>query len=86
MKMSTASAAAFDGFIARIGAVISGRRTYDVSNGWDGEGEVPGAPLFVVTHHVPDQVPRTDPPPSLPTGSSVPSSRPWPSQQARTYA
>lgn len=62
MKMSAASAAAFDGFIARIGAVISGRRTYDVTNGWDGEGEVPGAPLFVVTHHVPDQVPPADPP------------------------
>jgi dihydrofolate reductase len=62
MKMSAASAEAFDGFIARIGAVISGRRTYDVSNGWDGEGEVPGAPLFVVTHHIPDQVPVADPP------------------------
>jgi dihydrofolate reductase len=60
--MSAASAAAFDGFIARIGAVITGRRTYDVTNGWDGEGEVPGAPLFVVTHHVPDQVPPADPP------------------------
>lgn len=62
MKMSAASAEAFDGFIARIGAVISGRRTYDVSNGWDGEGEVPGAPLFVVTHHIPGQVPVADPP------------------------
>lgn len=62
MKMSAASAEAFDGFIARIGAVISGRRTYDVSNGWDGEGEVPGAPLFVVTHHIPDKVPVADPP------------------------
>jgi dihydrofolate reductase len=62
MRMSAASAAAFDGFIARVGAVVSGRRTYDVANGWDGEGEVPGAPLFVVTHHVPAQVPPADPP------------------------
>jgi dihydrofolate reductase len=62
MKMSAASAAAFDGFIARIGAVITGRRTYDVAKAWNGEGEVPGAPLFVVTHHVPDQVPPADPP------------------------
>jgi dihydrofolate reductase len=62
MKMSAASAAAFDGFIARIGAVITGRRTYDVAQAWHGEGEVPGAPLFVVTHHVPDQVPLADPP------------------------
>jgi dihydrofolate reductase len=62
MKMSAASAAAFDGFIARIGAVISGRRTYDVTNGWEGKGEVPGAPLFVVTHRVPEQIPAADPP------------------------
>jgi hypothetical protein len=54
MKMSAASAAACDGFIARIGAVISGRRTYDVTNGWDGKGELSGAPPFVVTHHVPE--------------------------------
>lgn len=59
MKMSAASAAAFDGFIARIGAVITGRRTYDIAQAWHGQGEVPGAPLFVVTHHVPDQVPPT---------------------------
>jgi dihydrofolate reductase len=62
MKMSAASAAAFDGFIARIGAVITGRRTYDVAQAWHGQGEVPGAPLFVVTHQVPDQVPLADPP------------------------
>jgi dihydrofolate reductase len=59
MKMSAASAAAFDGFIARIGAEITGRRTYDIVQGWNGQGEVPGAPLFVVTHHAPDQVPAT---------------------------
>jgi dihydrofolate reductase len=59
MKMSTASAAAFDGFITRIGAVITGRRTYDIARAWHGQGEVPGAPLFVVTHHVPSQVPPT---------------------------
>jgi dihydrofolate reductase len=59
MKMSAASASAFDGFIARIGAVITGRRTYDIARAWHGQGEVPGAPLFVVTHHVPGQVPPT---------------------------
>jgi dihydrofolate reductase len=59
MNMSAASAAAFDGFIARIGAVITGRRTYDIAQAWEGQGEVPGAPLFVVTHHAPGQVPPT---------------------------
>jgi dihydrofolate reductase len=48
MKMSATSAAAFDGYIARVGAVITGRRTYDVTNGWEGEGELTGAPLFRV--------------------------------------
>jgi len=62
MAMSAISAAAFDGFIDRIGAVITGRRTYDITNGWDGEGEVPGAPLFVVTHRAPDRVAPADPP------------------------
>jgi dihydrofolate reductase len=62
MRMSAKSAAAFDGFIARIGAVITGRRTYDIARAWEGKGEVPGAPLFVVTHHVPGQVPPADPP------------------------
>jgi len=62
MSMSPASAAAFDGFIARIGAVITGRRTYDIARAWEGQGEVPGAPLFVVTRRIPDQVPPADPP------------------------
>jgi dihydrofolate reductase len=62
MKMSAASAAAFDEFIARIGAVITGRRTYDIAGAWEGQGELPGAPLFVVTHHVPDEVPTAVPP------------------------
>jgi dihydrofolate reductase len=61
-EVRKSSAAAFDGFIARIGAVITGRRTYDVASAWPGEGEVPGAPLFVVTHHIPDEVPPADPP------------------------
>jgi dihydrofolate reductase len=61
MSMSPASAAAFDGFIARIGAVITGRRTYDIAKAWDGQGEIPGVPLFVLTHHVPSEVPLADP-------------------------
>ena len=40
------------------GAVIIGRRTYDISGAWGGNGPVPGLPLFVVTHSVPASVPR----------------------------
>ena len=41
----------FDG-----GAIISGRRTYDIANGWGGRHPM-GVPFFVLTHHLPD----TDP-------------------------
>jgi len=61
-KMSAVSAAFFDEGVARVGAAITGRRTYDVSEAWDGSGPMPGIPLFVVTHHVPESVPPGDPP------------------------
>jgi dihydrofolate reductase len=60
--MSAVSAAFFDEGVGRIGAVISGRRTYDISEAWGGSGPMPGVPLFVVTHRVPDTVPTGDPP------------------------
>lgn len=60
-RMSAASARFFDGFASRCGAVIAGRRTYDIAAGWGGRGPLPGVPLFVLTHRVPD-----DPPPSEP--------------------
>lgn len=61
-RMSAVSAKTFDEFAARIGAVIAGRRTYDVSEAWGGTGPQPGIPLFVLTHQVPDTVPAGDPP------------------------
>jgi dihydrofolate reductase len=62
MKMSATSAALFDESAARVGAVIAGRRTYDVAGAWGGSGPLPGVPLFVLTHEVPDEVPAGDPP------------------------
>jgi dihydrofolate reductase len=61
-KMSAVSAAFFDEGVARVGPAITGRRTYDVSEAWGGSGPMPGIPLFVVTHHVPESVPPGDPP------------------------
>jgi len=61
-KMSAVSAAFFDEGVARVGAAITGRRTYDVSEAWGGSGPMPGIPLFEVTHHVPESVPPGDPP------------------------
>jgi dihydrofolate reductase len=61
-KMSGPSAAFFDEGVGATGAVIAGRRTYDVSGAWGGRGPMPGLPLFVMTHRVPDVVPTGDPP------------------------
>jgi dihydrofolate reductase len=60
--MSAVSAAFFDQGVSRVGAVIAGRRTYDISEAWGGSGPMPGVPLFVLTHQVPDTVPTGDPP------------------------
>jgi dihydrofolate reductase len=38
------------------GAVITGRRTYDLTNGWEGNHPM-RVPCFVVTHDVPTDVP-----------------------------
>jgi dihydrofolate reductase len=57
-KLSAASAEVFDTMAGRVGAVISGRRTYDITNGWGGDGPLPGVPLFVLTHQVPADVPQ----------------------------
>ena len=60
-RLSAASAQVFDALADRIGAVVAGRRTYDLVGGWDGHGPVPGAPLFVLTHAAPDPLPPSDP-------------------------
>jgi dihydrofolate reductase len=61
-KMSAISAAFFDEGVSGVGAVIAGRRTYDVNGGWGGAGPIPGVPLFVMTHRAPDPVSASDPP------------------------
>jgi dihydrofolate reductase len=60
--MATPSAEFFDEGVAGTGAVIAGRRTYDVSGAWGGRGPVPGLPLVVLTHRPPPQVPAGNPP------------------------
>ncbi len=61
-RLSAASAQVLDALADRIGAIITGRRTYDLVDGWDGHGPLPGAPLFVLTHVAPDPLPSSDPP------------------------
>jgi dihydrofolate reductase len=61
-QMSASSAQFFDAFTSRCGAIITGRRTYDLVNGWSGTGPLPGTPLFVLTHREPEERPVGDPP------------------------
>jgi dihydrofolate reductase len=58
LMLSSTSAEVFDSGIDSCGAVVTGRRTYDISRAWGGAGPVPGLPLFVLTHRVPEQVPE----------------------------
>jgi dihydrofolate reductase len=61
-RMSKRSAEFLDAMVDACGAVVTGRRTYDIAGAWGGDGPVPGRPLFVLTHSVPDQVPETSVP------------------------
>jgi dihydrofolate reductase len=46
-----------------IGAMISGRRTYDLTNGWNGTHDLGnGIPIFVLTESAPAEVPKGDTP------------------------
>jgi dihydrofolate reductase len=55
--LSACSAVVFQDLLDSSGAVVTGRRTYDVSNGWGGNGPMPRLPLFVVTHRLPVEIP-----------------------------
>lgn len=57
-KLSSSSAQVFDELCESEGAVVTGRRTYEIAHAWDGNGPSPGLPLFVVTHSVPAVVPK----------------------------
>lgn len=52
-RMSAASAAVFSDGVANAGAIVCGRRLFDLTQGWGGLHPT-GAPVFVVTHRPPD--------------------------------
>jgi dihydrofolate reductase len=58
LTLSACNATVVQGLVDSTGAVVTGRRTYDLVDGWGGDGPVPGLPLFIVTHHVPDEIPE----------------------------
>jgi dihydrofolate reductase len=59
--VSEASAAHLRDRLANVGALVCGRRLFDVANGWGGNHPT-GAPVFVVTHSIPEGWPRDDAP------------------------
>jgi dihydrofolate reductase len=56
-RVSAASADHLRGLMAEVGAMLTGRRTFEKAGGWDGQHPW-DVPAFVVTHHVPDGWPR----------------------------
>jgi dihydrofolate reductase len=53
LKVSSQSAKLLQEAMGNYGAGIWGRRTFDIAHAWG--GHPPGAPAFVVTHHVPQE-------------------------------
>ena len=56
-RVSPPSADHLRGLQAEVGAMLTGRRTFEVAHGWDGDHPW-DVPAFVVTHQVPDGWPR----------------------------
>lgn len=56
--MSSASAEHFRSLTSELGAVLTGRRTFEVAEGWGGNHA--WGPAFVLTHEVPQGWPRAD--------------------------
>jgi dihydrofolate reductase len=60
LKMSSRSAKVFQEGIESIGAMICGRRMFDIAGAWG--GTPPGSPCFVVTHTIPQEWVKEDSP------------------------
>jgi dihydrofolate reductase len=54
MKVSRASADLLREVRGAVGALVTGRRTFDITHGWGGKPPL-GVPAFVVTHRVPPE-------------------------------
>jgi dihydrofolate reductase len=56
-RVSPPSADHLRGVVAEVGAMLTGRRTFDVADGWGGQHPW-NVPTFVITHEVPEGWPR----------------------------
>jgi len=57
-SVSEPSAEHLRGLTSELGAMLTGRRTFDAAQGWGGNHA--WGPAFVLTHHLPDGWPRPD--------------------------
>lgn len=57
-KLSEIDKKVFDSAAKKTGAMIVGRRTYDIVNGWEGSHPLENVPVFVLTHQIPNDSPR----------------------------
>ncbi|MCC3374012.1 dihydrofolate reductase family protein [Cohnella sp. REN36] len=46
----------------RTGAIVAGRRVYEIASGWGGHHPIRGVPVFVLSHSRPDTVPQGETP------------------------
>lgn len=59
-KISAASAEMIQETFESVGVIVTGRRTFDITNGWGGQHPM-DVPIFVVTHSVPEEWVREHP-------------------------
>lgn len=57
-RLSRQNKKIFDALFDATGALLAGRRTYDIVEGWQGNYPVSGIPVFVLTHEAPSEVPE----------------------------
>jgi len=42
----------------RTGAIVAGRRVYEITSGWGGNHPIRGVPMYVLSHDIPENVPQ----------------------------
>jgi dihydrofolate reductase len=67
VRLSPASAMVMRDIWQRVGAIVVGRRMFDIAHGWGGSHPL-NAPVFVVSHSIPEGWPRDDAPFTFVTG------------------
>jgi dihydrofolate reductase len=67
VRLSPASAMVMGDIWQRVGAIVTGRRMFDIAHGWGGTHPL-NVPVFVVSHSIPEGWPRDDAPFTFVTG------------------